>query len=90
MNPDFKYVLRHYHWNADHPQLFASYEEQATSKPTVIDGKKASTIFLKTDSARLRALKFGWVDETEGYKKSITKQNPSPVKMKVKKTSGKK
>ena len=80
MNPEFKYVLRHYHWDADHPQLFASYEEQTTSKPTVIDGKKACTIFLKTDSAMLRALKFGWVDETNEYNESVKEPEVRVVK----------
>ena len=78
---DFKYALRHYHWVHDQPHLFASYEEQATSVSTEINGTKAATIFLNTESAMRRALKFGWVDETQELKKSLS---PEPVKKEIK------
>ena len=69
---NFKYALRHYHWAPDQPHVFASYEEHVTSVPTTVDGKKAATIFLNTDNAKTRALKFGWVDETEKVRVSLT------------------
>ena len=61
----WSYALRHYSLHPTLPRVFASYSEQTTGGPTDINGKIATTIFLKSKRARDRAVKEGWVDETE-------------------------
>lgn len=65
---DGKFVLRRYDWDADLPWLFASYTENVDSIPTEVNGKRAATIFLSDDDARIRACKLGWEDETDEWK----------------------
>ncbi len=62
------FVLRRYDWDADLPWLFASYTEQAYAEPTTVNGRRAPTIFVRTDDARIRACKLGWQDETDEWK----------------------
>lgn len=61
---NFNYALRHYSYHPTLPRTFACYNEQVTGRPLNIDGRVATTIFLKNKSARDRAVKEGWVDET--------------------------
>ena len=65
---DGKFVLRRYDWDADLPWLFASYTENVDSMPTVLNGKRAATIFIKGNDARIRACRLGWKDETDEWK----------------------
>jgi len=65
---DGKFVLRRYDWDADLPWLFASYTENVDSVATVVGGKRAATIFVKSDDARIRACKLGWQDETDEWR----------------------
>ena len=65
---DGKFVLRRYDWDADLPWLFASYTENVDSTPTIVNGKRAATIFVRDNDARIRACKMGWADETDEWK----------------------
>ena len=88
---DFTYALRHYSYHPRWPRVFATYTEQATGRPVEINGKVATTIFLKSKPARDRALKEGWVDETEMIRehldrkiektKKVTKRKGRPKKV---------
>jgi hypothetical protein len=72
-----KFVLRRYDWDADLPWLFASYTENVDSKPTVLNGKRAATIFIRDNDARIRACKLGWQDETDEWKSEHEKNQSS-------------
>ena len=61
----FKYALRRYDIDADIGKTFACYSESFHSIPTIIEGVRAPTIFLKEHSSAERARKLGWFDETQ-------------------------
>ena len=65
------YVLRRYDLNPDLNLLFSSYEESIRSVPTVFNGKRACTLFLKRQTSAVRAQKLGWQDETVEYERHL-------------------
>ena len=68
------FVLRRYDRFPEINMIFVSYEETTNTFVTEYNGKKATTLFLKTESARSVALNKGWKDETEEYNKHLQKE----------------
>lgn len=81
----WSYALRHYSLHPTLPRVFATYTEQTTGRPTNINGKIATTIFLNTKPARDRAVKEGWVDESDLIRNYFEKQNDKDNDKKTKK-----
>ena len=74
------YVLRRYDKNPKQPWLFSAYTEQVTAVPFEINGILAATLFVRDKNTRDRALKMGWKDETDAYKKQVKLQEAEQLK----------
>ena len=59
--------------------IFNSYNEQCRSKPAIIDGRIAHTIFLRLEHSMLYAVKMGWENVTEQWKSQLIKEIPRPT-----------
>lgn len=70
-------VLRRYDRSPKIPMRFASYDVSINSSAQDLDGVIALTLFFPVgkDVAAKRALKFGWIDETEKWNLQYN-QNP--------------
>ena len=49
------------------------------SKPAIIDGRIAHTIFLRLEHSMLYAVKMGWENVTEQWKSQLIKEIPRPT-----------
>ena len=65
------YCLRRYDKNPNQSWLVAAYTEQVTSVPFELNGVVAATLFVRSPHTKDRALKIGWKDETDEYKKHL-------------------
>ncbi len=68
------FVLRRYDYNPNLVFLFSAYSETVRSTKTCLNGKEATTIFLNNKNSVTRAIKMGWVDETEEYNKILEEE----------------
>lgn len=84
------FVLRRYDLNPNLVFLFSTYSEVTKSLPTEYNGKKAATLFLKSENSKKRAEKMGWIDETEEYHRHIEIEQKALEKTEKKKTTRKK
>ena len=74
------YCLRRYDKNPHQPWLLAAYTEQVTSIPFELKGVVAATLFVRSIHTKDRALKIGWIDETDAYKKQVELQKTEQLK----------
>jgi len=65
-------ALRRYDRDPRLPMMYASYSVTIRAKPVEIDGRVALTLFFPNgrESAADRALKLGWIDETDIVRKA--------------------
>ena len=68
------FVLRRYDRNPNLIFLFSAYSETVKSTKTCFNGKEATTIFLNNKNSVIRAVKMGWIDETEEYNKILEEE----------------
>lgn len=68
------FVLRRYDRNPNIICLFSAYSETVRSTKTCLNGKEAATIFLNNKNSVFRAIKMGWIDETEEYNKILQEE----------------
>ena len=84
----YNYVLQRFDLRptSGHTCVFPSYGEVCRSTPIIVGERIAQTIFLKGAGARHKAVREGWVDVTEAWKKHIIKVVPratSPSQQKI-------
>ena len=72
--PDsYQFVMRRYDRNPRLAFRFVCYGENVVSRAIEVAGTIAPTLFLNTSSARDRARKLGWQDETVSFNETQTK-----------------
>lgn len=84
----YEYVLQRFDLrpNKTTTCVFVSYSQQCRSTPVIIGERIAQTIFVKDWGAKQKAVRDGWVDLTEDWKKHIIKVVPratSPSQQKI-------
>lgn len=77
------FCLRRYDRVPDLPILLVGYTEQVTAIPFDLNGSLAATLFVKSVHTKNRALKMGWKDETEAYRKQLELQNKEKLKKEI-------
>ena len=77
------FCLRRYDKVPNLPILLVGYTEQVTAIPFELNGLLAATLFVKNVHTKDRALKMGWKDETEAYRKQLELQNKEKLKKEI-------
>ena len=77
----YKYVLARYDLTPTPGNYFRfqSYNEQCKSRPFIINNRIAQTIFLKDSVSARLAVRQGWTDVTEHWKKKLADEIPRPT-----------
>lgn len=68
----YRFVLRRYDWSDRMPGRLDTYAESVDARSVEFQGRRASTVFISSIPARDRALKEGWIDETDAWFASLS------------------